>query len=402
MKRNVISIGLAVLIVLTMTNCSDSKSTEIITGADQTKEYLPYLKGKNVAMTINHTSTIDGKSSLDSLVALGIKIVKVFGPEHGFRGNEPNGAVIQNEIDEKTGVPVVSLYGEKGEKLKPMPEDMAGVDVMLFDIQDVGVRFYTYLSTLHYVMEACAENNVELIVLDRPNPNDFYVDGPILEEEYNSFVGMDPIPIVHGMTFGEYAGMLNGEGWLENGIKCDLRIVKIQNYDHGKTYILPLPPSPNLNTQQSIQLYPSLCLFEGTVISQGRGTYFPFTVLGSPELKDKYSFSFTPDSIRGMSERPPQRGLECYGIDLRNYNTDIFRETGRINLGWLIEFYNAYPDKEKFFTVRSNGKYGFDRLAGTARLREQIIAGKSEDEIRASWEPGLSQYKTIREKYLLY
>ena len=384
---------------LVLTNCASKTSSDIITGADQTKEYLSYLKGKNVALTINHTSTIGMKSSLDSLVALGVKVVKVFGPEHGFRGDAPNGAVIQNEFDEKTGVPVISLFGEKQ---KPTPDDMAGVDIMIFDMQDVGVRFYTYLATLRYVMEACAENGVELMVLDRPNPNDFYVDGPVLEEEFKSFVGLDPIPILHAMTYGEYAGMLNGEAWLENGVKCDLKVIKMQNYEHGKPYSPPLPPSPNLNTQQSILLYPSLCLFEGTVISQGRGTYFPFTVLGNPELKDKYSFSFTPDSIKGMSENPPLRGMECFGIDLREYDTDIFRQTGRINLSWMIEFYNAYPDKENFFTLRPNGQYRIDRLAGTASLREQIINGKSEEEIRASWEPGLSNFKAIREKYLLY
>jgi uncharacterized protein YbbC (DUF1343 family) len=273
---------------------------------------------------------------------------------------------------------------------------MAGIDIMIFDIQDVGVRFYTFLSTLHYVMEACAENNIRLIVLDRPNPNGFYVDGPIREKEYKSFIGTDPIPAVHGMTFGEYAEMLNGEGWLANGIKCDLKVVRVLNYDHDKPYVLPVPPSPNLNTQQSILLYPSLCFFEGTVISQGRGTHFPFTVLGNPKLKDKYSFSFTPDSIQGMSEHPPLRGEVCYGIDLRSYNTDIFRQTGRINLSWLIEFYNAYPEKENFFNSY------FELLAGTARLREQIIAGKTEEEIRASWEPGLSDFKQIRSKYLLY
>lgn len=373
--------------------------TQIITGADQVNKYLPLLKGKNVAMTINQTSTIGKKLSMDSLLSLGIKVVKGFGPEHGFRGNASDGAKIGNDKDEKTGIPIISLYGDHN---KPTKEDLAGIDVMIFDIQDVGVRFYTFLSTLHYVMEACAENNVELILLDRPNPNDAYVDGPILDEKFKSFVGMHPIPIVHGMTFGEYAQMINGEGWLANKVKCKLKVIELANYKHGKPYTLPIPPSPNLNTQQSILLYPSLCLFEGTVISQGRGTYFPFTVLGNPELKGKYSFSFTPVSIKGMSDSPPQMNKVCYGLDLRKYDTRKFKETGRINLSWLIEMYNAYPEKNKFFNQSKAGKFGIDRLAGSEKLREQIVAGKTEKEIRDSWEPGLSQYKNMRKKYLIY
>lgn len=393
MKINCIALTSLLSITMIFTGCGVKEETTIITGADQTEVYLPDLKGKNVGLTINHSSLIGKRSSLDSLVSLGINVVRIYGPEHGFRGNASDGAPILNDIDEKTGVQAISLYGDHN---KPTPEEMEGIDVMIFDIQDVGVRFYTFLSTLHYVMEACAENNIRLIVLDRPNPNGFYVDGPIREEEYKSFIGTDPIPAVHGMTFGEYAEMLNGEGWLANGIKCDLKVIKVLNYDHDKPYVSPVPPSPNLNTQQSILLYPSLCFFEGTVISQGRGTYFPFTVLGNPKLQDKYSFSFTPDSIKGMSEHPPLRGEVCYGIDLRDYNTDIFRQTGRINLSWLIEFYNDYPDKENFFNSY------FELLAGTAKLREQIIAGKTEEEIRASWEPGLSVFKQIRSKYLLY
>jgi uncharacterized protein YbbC (DUF1343 family) len=384
---------------LEIKNMKPTSGKDIVTGADQTAKYLPLLKGKNVAMTINNTSTIGGKLSLDSLLSLGIKVVKGFAAEHGFRGKAPNGAEVRNETDEKSGIPIISIYGEKN---KPSKEDLAGIDVMIFDMQDVGVRFYTFLTTLHYVMEACAENNVELIVLDRPNPNDFYVDGPVLDENFKSFVGIDPIPAVHGMTFGEYAMMLNGEGWLLNKVKCKLHVIEMLNYQHGKSYILPIPPSPNLNTQQSILLYPSLCFFEGTAISQGRGTYFPFQVLGSPELKGKYTFSFKPVSIKGMSENPPQLNMECYGLDLRKYNTDIFYKTQQINLSWLIEFYNAYPNKDKFFNINKNGMFRIDRLAGTNKLREQIIAGKSEKEIRDSWEPALSQYKEIRRNYLIY
>jgi uncharacterized protein YbbC (DUF1343 family) len=393
MKKSSFPTTMIFLIAISLTGCESQSKSGIVTGADQTSKYLPDLIGKNVAMTINVSSRIGDKPSLDSLISLGIKVVKVFGPEHGFRGNASDGASIPNDTDNKTGVPIISLYGDKNKATK---EDLEGVDIMIFDIQDVGVRFYTFLSTLHNTLEACAENNIELIVLDRPNPNDSYVDGPIREEKFKSFVGMDPIPIVHGMTFGEYAQMVNSEGWLENSVKCNLKVIKMLNYEHGKPSVMPVPPSPNLNTQQSILLYPSLCLFEGTVISQGRGTYFPFQVLGNPELKGKYSFSFKPVSISGMSENPPQLNMECYGLDLRNYNTNIFKETGRINLSWLIEFYNAYIFKDKFFT-----EY-FDKLAGTDKLREQIIAGKTEKEIHDSWEPGLSQFKTLRKKYLLY
>ncbi len=367
---------------------------DIITGAQQINKYLPLLKGKNVALSINNTSVIDGKLSMDTLLKLGVKIVKGFGPEHGFRGKASAGAKIGDETDEKTGVPLISLYGSK---YKPTKEDMKGIDVMVFDMQDVGVRFYTYLSTLHYIMEACAENNVELIVLDRPNPNDGYVDGPIREADQVSFVGKHAIPILHGLTFGEYAGMINGEGWLPGKAKCKLTVIKMENYTHGKPYTLPIAPSPNLNTQQSILLYPSLCLFEGTVISQGRGTHYPFTVLGNPELKGKYEFSFKPVSIPGMSEKPPHMDKDCYGLDLRKYDTSIFTKTGRINLTWLKEFYAAYPNKAEFFRAAN-----FDRLAGTSKLRKQIIEGKSEEEIRKSWEPGLGEYKETRTKYLLY
>jgi uncharacterized protein YbbC (DUF1343 family) len=366
----------------------------IRTGAQQIDKYLPLLKGKKVGLSINNTSIIDGKLSMDTLIKLGVNVVKGFGPEHGFRGKASAGAKIGDETDEKTGVPLISLYGSK---YKPTAEDMKGIDVMVFDMQDVGVRFYTYLSTLHYIMEACAENNVELIVLDRPNPNDGYVDGPVREADQESFVGKHAIPILHGLTFGEYAGMINGEGWLPAKAKCKLTVIKMENYTHGKPYTLPVAPSPNLNSQQSILLYPSLCLFEGTVISQGRGTYYPFTVLGNPELKGKYEFSFKPISIPGMSERPPHMDKDCYGLDLRNYDTSIFTNTGRINLTWLKEFYAAYPNKATFFRAAN-----FDRLAGTSKLRTQIIEGKSEDEIRKSWEPQLGQFKEMRKNYLLY
>jgi uncharacterized protein YbbC (DUF1343 family) len=371
----------------------------IVTGADRTDAYVPYLKGKRVGMVVNQTSIIGKKLSVDSLLSLGINIVTIFGPEHGFRGNASNGAVVDDEVDPKTGIKIVSLYGKKR---KPTKEEMDLVDVMIFDIQDVGCRFYTNINTLVDIMEACAESNKELIILDRPNPN-AYVDGPILEMEWKSGIGIFPIPITHGMTIGEFAQMANGEGWLDHGLKCKLKIISILNWDHNMSYTLPVAPSPNLNTQQSILLYPSLCWFEGTVISQGRGTYMPFTVLGNPELKDKYNFSFTPKSIQGMSEFPLHQDMTCYGLDLRKYDAQKLHASGKINLGWLFEFYKAYPAKEKFFDhsqSRAMGEFNF--RSGNKALKQQIIDGVSEEEIRKSWEPGLSQYKEMRKKYLLY
>ncbi|HEY1008124.1 MAG TPA: DUF1343 domain-containing protein [Sphingobacteriaceae bacterium] len=378
----------------------NKQNSKIRTGADQTEKYLPLLKGKRVGMVVNPTSIIGTQTSVDSLRSLGVNIVKIFGPEHGFRGEASAGIKVDNSVDAKTGIPVISLYGKHH---KPTKEDLENVDVMIFDIQDVGVRFYTYINTLQRVMEACADNNKEVLILDRPNPNGFYVDGPILDPSLKSGIGINPIPIVHGLTVGEYAQMLNGEGWLENKAQCKITIIKVEGYTHDMSYDLPVKPSPNLNTQQSILLYPTLCLFEGTIISQGRGTMFPFTVLGNPDLKGKYSFSFTPKSIKGMAETPLHQDKACYGLDLRKYNTNKFRKTGQINLSWLIELYQAYPYKEKFFDFKQSNQIGnFDKLAGTKTLREQIIAGKTEAEIRQSWEPGLSQYKLMRKKYLLY
>jgi uncharacterized protein YbbC (DUF1343 family) len=334
------------------------------------------------------------------LMSLGIKIVKIFGPEHGFRGTASAGAVVADSIDAKTGIPEISLYGKKS---KPSKEDLANVDLVIFDIQDVGARFYTYINLLAKVMEACADNKKELLILDRPNPNGFCVDGPIMDMKLKSGIGMFPIPIAHGMTIGELALIYNGEGWLTNKVQCKITVIQVANYSHDMEYILPVSPSPNLNTQQSILLYPSICLFEGTVISQGRGTHFPFTVLGNPDLKGKFAFTFTPKSIKGMSETPLHQDKVCYGLDLRKYDTNVFRKTGQINIKWLIDLYKAYPNKEKFFDFRQSNQIGnFDKLAGTPLLKEQIIAGKSEKEIRASWEPGLNRFRMMRKKYLLY
>lgn len=372
----------------------------IKTGAEQTEKYLPLLKGNRIAVVANQTSVIGKTSLVDSLLALQIKVVKIFGPEHGFRGTASAGAVVADSVDAKTGIPEISLYGKKS---KPSKADLTNVDLVVFDIQDVGARFYTYINLLAHIMDACAENGKELILLDRPNPNGNCIDGPILDMKLKSGIGMFPIPITHGMTMGELAQMYNGEGWLANKQKCKITIIPVANYAHNLDYVLPVAPSPNLNTQQAIWLYPSLCLFEGTIISQGRGTRSPFSVLGSPALKGKYNFSFTPVSIKGMAETPLFQNQECYGIDLRKYDTAELRESGKINLSWLIELYKAYPDKAKFFDSKQSSQIGnFDKLAGASQLREQIIAGKSEQEIRKSWEVGLTGFKKKRSKYLLY
>lgn len=381
-------------------NQSTSNKEGIVTGADQTEKYLPYLKGKRIGLVANQSSIIGNKSSVDSLVSLGINIVKVFGPEHGFRGNASNGAVVSDEKDAKTGIPIISLYGKNH---KPTKEQLADIDLLVFDIQDVGCRYYTNINTLEYVMEACAENNKELLILDRPNPNAYVVDGPVMtDDKFKSVIGIHYTPMTHGMTIGEFAQYLNGEGYLKE--QCKIKIIKVANYNHQMPYVLPINPSPNLNTQQAVMLFPSLCMFEGTAINEGRGTYMPFTVLGAPALKGKYSFSYKPVSIPGMSERPNQKDSVCYGLDLRNYDVSNLRKSRQLNLSWVIELYNAYPDKARFFgQERANtGVSPFDLRIGTDQLRKQIIAGVPEAEIRKSWEPELQKFKVIRAKYLLY
>jgi len=370
------------------------------TGAEQTNKYVPYLKGKRVAMLANLTSIIGKTHLVDSLKTLGVNIVKVFGPEHGFRGNASAGTAVADETDSATGIPIISLYGKKN---KPSKEDLADVDIIIYDLQDVGVRFYTNINALSRLMEACHENGKELLILDRPNPNGYLIDGPILDMKFKSGIGMFPIPMSHGLTVGEFAQMANGEGWLTNKVKCSLRIIKVANYKHDMHYTLPVPPSPNLNTQQSVLLYPSTCMFEGTYLNHGRGTYFPFTVIGSPELKGKYEFSYTPTGIKGMAETPLFMNEVCYGLDLRNYDVEKLRKSKQINLQWIMELYKASPHKEKFFKSKLSKEMGvIERLIGSALFRQQIIDGKSEKEIRKSWEPGLSKYKVMRKKYLLY
>jgi uncharacterized protein YbbC (DUF1343 family) len=373
---------------------------EIKTGADQTEEYIPYLKGKRVAIMANPTSIIGKVHLVDSLKALGVNIVKVFGPEHGFRGNASAGTHVADEKDPASGIPVISLYGKKN---KPSKEDMADVDVLLYDLQDVGCRFYTNINALARLMEACYENGKEMLILDRPNPNGYLIDGPVLDMQFKSGIGMFPIPISHGLTVAEFAQMVNGEGWLANKVKCKLKIIPVTNYTHDMSYTLPVKPSPNLNTQQSIMLYPSTCLFEGTYLNHGRGTYYPFTVIGSPELKGKYNFSFTPAGIKGMAETPLFMNQVCYGLDLRNYDVNLLRKSKQINLKWMMDLYKAHPYKEKFFDSKLSKEMGvIERLTGSAIFRQHIIEGRSEKEIRDSWEPALNEYKKTRVKYLLY
>jgi uncharacterized protein YbbC (DUF1343 family) len=366
----------------------NSESAESVrVGADQLDVLLPQLRNKNVALVVNHTSLVGETHLTDTLLSAGITIKKVFAPEHGFRGAAADGEKISDAVDSRTGLPIVSLYGENR---KPTPAQLADIDIVVFDIQDVGTRFYTYISTMHYVMEACAEQGKQMIILDRPNPNGHYVDGPMRVPELKTFVGMHPLPIVHGLTVGELAGMINGEGWLEKGVQCDVQVIPVRNWSHEDPYSLPVKPSPNLPNDQAVKLYPSLCLFEGTVISVGRGTENPFLIIGNPEFKDM-PFSFTPKAIPGMSNYPPHENVTCYGMDLRNVEVEP-----RIDLAYLLQFYEKYPDKDKFFIG------SFDRLAGTPVLKEQIKQGLTEQEIRKTWQEGLDVYREMRKKYLLY
>lgn len=362
-------------------------NAQVITGAEHTAEYIPLIENKNIALVVNQTSVIKNVHLLDTLRSLNIKVVKIFTPEHGFRGTSDAGEPVPSYFDKQTGIEVISLYGKNK---KPGTEQLKNVDILLFDIQDVGVRFYTYISTLHYVMEAAAENNKQVIVLDRPNPNGHYIDGPVLDTKFKSFVGMHPVPIVHGLTIGEYAQMINGEAWLAGKKKCSLTVVPCQNYTHTTHYTLPIPPSPNLPNQEAIYLYPSLCLFEGTVMSVGRGTDFPFQQFGHPAIKGS-SHSFTPESREGAKD-PIFKGQVCYGYNVKRLGTPNIGFT----LRWLLMGYLLYPNHDTFFNSF------FDKLAGTSQLRLAILEGKAEDEIKKEWKPAIDKYKLIRKKYLLY
>ncbi len=370
------------------TNQKPAPST-IQTGADQMALYLPALQGKRVGMVVNHTSLVGRTHLVDSLLVRGIQIKTIFAPEHGFRGQATDGETISSSRDPRTGVQIASLYGRTQ---KPTPQQMDSLDVVVFDIQDVGARFYTYTSTMHYVMEACAEANKPMIVLDRPNPNGQYVDGPVLDPKFKSFVGLNPIPVVYGLTIGELATMINGEGWLAGSNVCRLTVIPLKNYTHQTPYVLPVAPSPNLPNQQSILLYPSICFFEGTVVSVGRGTSKQFQVIGSPYTK--YGpYTFTPVDKPG-AVNPPQEGQLCYGLDLSNVATS---KQG-LMLNYFFDYFNRATDKSKFFLTSNY----IDRLAGTDQLRLQLLAGVSEAKIRQSWQPALDAYKQMRKKYLLY
>jgi uncharacterized protein YbbC (DUF1343 family) len=378
------------LFSLLIWSCSHlSAQTTILPGALQ-QDYLSQLKGKKVGVVAHQASLLPTAKQplhlVDYLLENNIVIQSVFAPEHGFRGTADAGEKVANQTDPKTGLPIISLYGKNR---KPTKEQLAGLDVLVFDLQDVGVRFYTYLSTLHYVMEACAENNIPLIVLDRPNPNIHYVDGPVLEEEHTSFVGMHPVPIVYGMTIGEYAQMINGEGWLQDNIRCDLTVMPVKNYLRTSTYELPVRPSPNLPNAQAVALYPSLCLLEPTVISVGRGTDFQFQIYGHPKLP-KSDFSFTPMPNFG-SKTPKHKGLLCNGEDLTKVTP-----SQQVELKWLIHAFQNFPDPEAFFLK------GFERIAGNSSLRKQLSSGMEENDIRNSWKPQLQEFKKIRARYLIY
>jgi len=368
-------------------------TAQIQTGAEQLNAYLPFIRDKQIALVVNQTSRIGCSHLVDTLLAQNIQIKTLFAPEHGIRGDHGAGEKVKSGVDAQTGLPIISLYGNHK---KPTAADLKGVELLVFDIQDVGARFYTYISTLHYVMEACAEQNIPVLVLDRPNPNGHYIDGPMLDTAYRSFVGMHPVPVVHGMTIGEYAMMINGEGWLKGRIKCELAVIQLQEYTHDTPYFLPVAPSPNLPNNLSIQLYPSLCFFEGTSVSVGRGTASPFQIIGSPFLKGNFwDTSFTPMPNPVAAPHPPHEAKKCIGHSFLAMDTLGF-QMNSLNIEWLILAYQSSSNKELFFNDF------LKKLAGGIELERQIKAGMTGAEIRATWQEGLSQYKLIRGKYLLY
>ncbi len=374
--------------VYTTFNKDKKVDNNLILAIEKEYEYLPLLKDNRVGVITNQTGMYKNKHLVDFLISKEINVKKIFSPEHGFRGKSDAGEKVKDGIDTKTGLPIISLYGKNK---KPTSSQFAELDVLIFDIQDVGVRFYTYISTLHYIMEAAAEQNKKLIILDRPNPNSQYIDGPILEKGNESFIGLHPVPIVYGMTIGEYAQMINGEEWLKNKVKANLKVIKMDNYTHDTFYNLPIKPSPNLPNAQSIYLYPSLCFFEGTTVSVGRGTNYPFQVYGAPYLDD--DFQFIPQPNEG-AKQPKNKGKINKGKDLRNYP-----RMNKINLSWLIDARNQNRPSPDLFWLKNNF---INLLAGTKKLKQQIDQGMNEDEIRKTWQPGLEKFKTTRTKYLLY
>ena len=393
--RNIVRFAMALLLVVAFYSCAQSQSLRLIpkeqyvSGAMLTDHYLPMLEGKSVGVVANQTSLIGQTHLVDSLVSLGINVKRIFTPEHGFRGAADAGARVTNGRDERTGIEIASLYGNTK---KPTPEMLREIDLMLFDLQDVGVRFYTYISTLTYVMEACAEQHIPVVVLDRPNPNGFYIDGPVLKAENKSFVGMHPVPVVYGMTIGEYGRMVNGERWLKDGVQCELTVIEVPGYDRNAIYELPVKPSPNLPNWEAVYLYPTLCFFEGTIVSVGRGTEKPFQIFGHPNLRGDYSF--TPQSLQGAS-RPLLEGQRCRGRDLTEYAHSFAVNPAQLQLDWLIEAYQQLKG-QTFFT-----NY-FRLLSGDRQLQRDIENERSAEEIRASWESDLEAFKAIREKYLIY
>ncbi len=390
LRSQLFFLGFCLLTIACQAQTNRKSATSVIqTGADQMALYLPTLQGKRVGLVVNHTSRVGRSHLVDSLLARGITIKTIFAPEHGFRGQATDGEEISSNRDPRTGVMITSLYGKNQ---KPTPQQIDSLDVIVFDIQDVGARFYTYTSTMHYVMEACAEANKPMIVLDRPNPNGHYVDGPVLDPKFKSFIGLNPIPVVYGLTIGELARMINGEGWLAGKKNCPLTVVPLKNYTHQTPYVLPVAPSPNLPNQQSILLYPSICFFEGTVVSLGRGTDKQFQVIGSPYTK--YGpYTFTPVDKPGAIN-PPLEGKLCYGLDL----SKVAIPKQGLMLDYFFDYFRRASDKSKFFLATNY----IDRLAGTDQLRLQLLAGVSADTIRKRWQPALDAYKTMRKKYLLY
>ena len=375
---------------------SEINTGDIIVGANQISRYIDYINKKNIGIVANHTSVIFKKDNsythlVDSLLSLNVNISKIFTPEHGYKGENYNGENVEDKVDQNTGLEIISLHGKDREYGKISDNDLIDIDLMIFDIQDVGTRFYTHISTLHYVMEACARNNIPLLVFDRPNPNGSYIDGPVLENENKSFVGMHPVPIVYGMTIGEYAQMINGESWLNSMVKCNLKVIEILNYKRDYNYSLLIKPSPNLPNEKSISLYPSLCLFEGTNVSVGRGTTNQFQVIGSPYLDQNiYSFTFIPKPNQG-SKYPPHNNIKCYGLDLRDKLVER-----KLNLSYIIDAYKNTQNKSEFFN-----NY-FIKLSGTKDLKTQIINNTPEEIIRKSWKDKIDEFKLIRKKYLIY